>query len=228
MADYFRFYCDGLDEPRLLYGMHKSPHTVAVWIWVLCECARTKKNQIAEPTSAMLVGLQHKLNVQPGTIQMCLNTLVEIEYLEHLDGFYIVRKWNDLQSKYMQEKAWKETHKNQKKPKGTKNPIGEERRGEKSRKNTIVAFAPVDPFELFWNAYPRKVGKGAAEKAWKAAKLPAIDFIVSKIAALKNSDQWRKDGGQFIPYPATWINRGGWDDEPTVTNERKSAVLSCN
>lgn len=214
MADYFRFYCDGLDEPRLLYGMHKSPHVVTVWIWVLCECARTKRNQIEQPSSAMLVGLQHKLNVQPGTIQLCLNTLVEIEYLESFEGCYIVRKWNDLQSKYMQEKAWKESHRNQKEPKETKNPIGEERRGEESIKNNTVALASVESdFDIFWAAYPRKVGKSAAMKAWKLAKHPPIYTVLAKIAALKSTDQWRKDNGQFIPHPTTWIRRGGWDDE---------------
>lgn len=214
MADYFRFYCDGLDEPRLLYGMHKSPHVVTVWIWVLCECARTKRNQIEQPSSAMLVGLQHKLNVQPGTIQLCLNTLVEIEYLEAQDGLYIVRKWNDLQSKYMQEKAWKESHRNQKKPKGTKNPIGEESRGEESIKNTSGADAEAwSEFDLFWHAYPRKIGKEAAKKAWGKSKHPPINVVIAKIAALKSTEQWSKENGQFIPYPATWIRRGGWDDE---------------
>lgn len=232
MADYFRFYCDGLDEPRLLYAMHKSTHVVTVWIWVLCECARTKKNQIEQPSSAMLVGLQHKLNVQPGTIQLCLNTLVEIEYLESVDSCYIVRKWNDLQSKYMQEKAWKESHRNQKKPKGTKNPIGEERRGEENTKNTTVAHAPDDgDFEYFWKAYPKRVGKAKALAAWKRAKRPALESVLSRLDAIKASDQWRKDGGQFIPHPATWINRGGWDDEDvSIGNSGKTAgaCLSCN
>lgn len=86
----------------------------------------------------------------------------------------------------------------------------------------------IGEFDAFWQAYPKKVGKHSAKKAWKASKHPPINLVVAKIHAMKNSDQWRKDGGQFIPYPATWINRGGWDDEPTVTNERKSAVLSCN
>ena len=29
-------------------------------------------------------------------------------------------------------------------------------------------------------------------------------------------DQWKKDGGQFIPHPATWLNQEGWDDEPEI------------
>jgi uncharacterized protein YdaU (DUF1376 family) len=70
-----------------------------------------------------------------------------------------------------------------------------------------------DGFAAFWKAYPKRVGKEAALKAWKRAKKPSVEIIIAKLNTLKASDQWRKDGGQFIPHPATWINRGGWDDE---------------
>jgi hypothetical protein len=133
MSDYFRYYCDGLDEPRLLYAMNKCNLVHTVWMWVLSECARTKRNQIEHPSNAMLVGLGYKLNIPVGSLQLSLNLLVEIEYISDAGGLYIVRNWNKLQSKYMQEKEWRDAHKNQKKPKETKNPIGEERRGERER-----------------------------------------------------------------------------------------------
>lgn len=70
-------------------------------------------------------------------------------------------------------------------------------------------------FDRFWTAYPKKVGKLSAHKAWSRLNgtRPPTDTIVSKIEDLKKSDQWTKDGGQYIPNPATWLNRGGWDDE---------------
>jgi len=37
--------------------------------------------------------------------------------------------------------------------------------------------------------------------------------VLSAIAAQKATDQWKKDGGQFIPLPATWLRQGRWDDE---------------
>jgi hypothetical protein len=27
------------------------------------------------------------------------------------------------------------------------------------------------------------------------------------------SEDWTKEGGQYIPYPATWLNAKGWEDE---------------
>lgn len=71
-------------------------------------------------------------------------------------------------------------------------------------------------FEAFWNYYPRKVGKGAAERAW--AKINPDGLIREKIAsALRwqvTQPQWLKDAGQFVPHPATWLNQSRWNDEP--------------
>lgn len=70
-------------------------------------------------------------------------------------------------------------------------------------------------FAEFWSAWPRKVGKAQAEKAW--SKLHPSDDLVTAIlraiAAQSRSPQWLKDGGQFIPHPATWLNGKRWEDE---------------
>ena len=29
----------------------------------------------------------------------------------------------------------------------------------------------------------------------------------------KRSDQWIKDGGRFIPHPASWLNAARWEDQ---------------
>jgi len=70
-------------------------------------------------------------------------------------------------------------------------------------------------FNQFWQAWPKKKSKESALKAWKqTAKIrPNIKTIISIIEKLKTSDEWTKEGGQFIPYPATWLRAGGWDDE---------------
>jgi hypothetical protein len=73
----------------------------------------------------------------------------------------------------------------------------------------------ADEFEQFWSAYPKKVGKKDARKAWtKATDRPEIVQVLRRIEESKRTDQWTKDNGQFIPNPATWINQGRWDDEP--------------
>jgi uncharacterized protein YdaU (DUF1376 family) len=74
---------------------------------------------------------------------------------------------------------------------------------------------PDDGFAEFWKAYPRKVGKGAALKAWAKIKSKAdtLQAILKAIAWQRTADQWTKDGGQFIPHPSTWLNEQRWLDE---------------
>lgn len=71
-------------------------------------------------------------------------------------------------------------------------------------------------FDRFWGAYPRKVSKADARKAF--AKLnPDGELVEAMLRALdwqKRLPEWTKDGGQFIPYPATWLNACRWEDEP--------------
>ena len=69
-------------------------------------------------------------------------------------------------------------------------------------------------FDLFWQAYPKKKSKGQARKTWNKIKLPPIETILSSIAALKQGHDWMQDGGKYIPYPSTWLNAEGWEDEP--------------
>jgi hypothetical protein len=67
-------------------------------------------------------------------------------------------------------------------------------------------------FERFWAAYPKKVGKEAAKKAFSKVKVP-VESLLAAIERQKCSDQWSKDNGQFIPNPTTWLNQGRWEDE---------------
>ncbi|MBD5417343.1 MAG: hypothetical protein HDR50_06730 [Desulfovibrio sp.] len=70
-------------------------------------------------------------------------------------------------------------------------------------------------FEAFWQAYPRKVGKDAAFKVWKRKEheLPPPAELAAILARQCHCEQWQRDGGQYIPHPATWLNQGRWQDE---------------
>jgi hypothetical protein len=74
-----------------------------------------------------------------------------------------------------------------------------------------------DGFEEFWQAYPKKVGKEAARKSWTKSKLN-VDQVLNALEWQKESDQWQKSDGQFIPNPATYLNQGRWlDEQPIMT-----------
>lgn len=73
-------------------------------------------------------------------------------------------------------------------------------------------------FDLFWAVYPNKKGKDDARKAWeKRHPHDALtDLIIAAVERQKHWPDWTKDSGRFIPHPATWLNRGSWEDESTV------------
>lgn len=72
-----------------------------------------------------------------------------------------------------------------------------------------------DLFLTFYKSYPKKRGKQAAERAFLKLK-PDTDLfrqIMAALEAQKKSPDWQKEGGQYILYPATWLNGRRWEDE---------------
>lgn len=70
-------------------------------------------------------------------------------------------------------------------------------------------------FERFWSVYPKKVGKGDARKSFMKIK-PSdalLGKMVTAVIAASASFQWKKDKGQYIPNPATWLNQQRWEDD---------------
>lgn len=85
-------------------------------------------------------------------------------------------------------------------------------------------------FSIFWASYPKKVGKGAAEKSWKKIK-PTKDLLEKMLNAIetaKQSMQWNKDNGQYIPNPATWLNQKRWEDEIIIDNKYSNKSKNSN
>lgn len=77
-------------------------------------------------------------------------------------------------------------------------------------------------FDEFWKHYPKKRSKGRAEKAWVKITPDAELFstIMDGLGRAKKSRDWTKDGGEYIPYPATWLNAKGWEDEYDERRDR--------
>jgi hypothetical protein len=73
-----------------------------------------------------------------------------------------------------------------------------------------------DPdFCAFWAPYPRKVAKGQARKAWRAAILGRRENAKTVIAASEEFGAYhraRRTDQQYIPHPATWLNGECYND----------------
>jgi hypothetical protein len=70
-------------------------------------------------------------------------------------------------------------------------------------------------FDEFWAEYPKKRSKGQAEKTWVKLKPDEqlFEAIMTGLKRAKTSVDWAKNGGQYIPYPSTWLNAKGWEDD---------------
>ncbi len=80
-------------------------------------------------------------------------------------------------------------------------------------------------FNQFWKEYPRRASKAAARKAWDKLK-PSDELfsqIITAVKFQKQTDQWQKDNGKYIPHPATWLNGQRWEDD--VAHEDADDVI---
>ena len=70
-------------------------------------------------------------------------------------------------------------------------------------------------FELFWSAYPNKKSKKTAFEKFKRIdfKKTSFESIMISLEKQKQSDDWTKNGGQYVPMPQTWIFNERWTDE---------------
>jgi hypothetical protein len=94
-------------------------------------------------------------------------------------------------------------------------PLGE---GEKGRRGEVLSPSSADaaedepdPFDEFWAAYPRKVEKADARRAWtKALKKTSASEIIDAVQAYPFGDD-----PKYVKHAATWLNKECWADEPT-------------
>lgn len=83
-----------------------------------------------------------------------------------------------------------------------------------------------DPdFTLFWDIWPRKVGKGQARSAWRSA-IKKADPLTIIVAAEAYRDRVRDFGTEikFVPHPSTWLNGERWGDQVPVAEAQPQAI----
>ncbi len=107
-------------------------------------------------------------------------------------------------------------YRNKKKQKGNVSVTPPDTDTDTEKKNPLPPKGDDVDFLSFWEAYPNKDGKGRAMKAWVQAKkkktLPHIQAVLLAIEREKQSTKWSREGGRFIPLPATWLNDLGWEN----------------
>jgi len=87
--------------------------------------------------------------------------------------------------------------------------------GKSSKGKDKYTYDDFPEFLEFWAAYPRKDDKKDSFNAW-IKNNPPIDKVLFALSWQKQTPQWTKDNGQFIPLGATYINGARWEAEPSI------------
>ncbi len=87
---------------------------------------------------------------------------------------------------------------------------------------TLTRAGRAGVFEDWWLLCPRKIGKGAAKKAFAKA-LKVTDEATLFLAMKRHAADVAGKDQRYTPHPATWLNQERWTDEP---EERKSNARS--
>ncbi len=72
----------------------------------------------------------------------------------------------------------------------------------------------LEAFGAFWLTYPKRRDKEAAKKAWIAALERGAEPKHMVDAAQAYARERKGQDPQYTKYPATWLNKGCYDDEP--------------
>lgn len=93
----------------------------------------------------------------------------------------------------------------------------------KETKRTRKKYEDTPEFITFWEAYPVHANKVGARQEFAKIDAP-LEVLLESIDMWKRTDQWKKDGGQYIPYPAKWLKERRWEDSPKVNMPKSDGM----
>jgi len=208
-----------LNHPRF-----KDPNWVAVWVYLLLNATHRPyrvnfDGRLVELQPGQLVtgrlAIADATGAHESKVKRLLKMMKNDQQIDQQAGvkgsIITVRNWQTYQDSDQQNGQQVTSDRPTGDQRVTTNKNERTKEHENGKK---VPIAHAAAFAGFWEMYPRKVGKAAAEKAFNKISLELLPTITAALEAHKRSDQWNKDGGRFILYPATWLNQRRWEDDP--------------
>ena len=86
----------------------------------------------------------------------------------------------------------------------------------------IKNIQPVG-FDLFWDAYDKKVGKPNSIKAW--SKIKFVDGLLKKIVEKAKADKKAKPDNKFRKDPERWLKGQHWLDEVVIEQAPEEKLM---
>lgn len=174
MADWFKFFNDGLEEPRFQFAISEQPLVASVWLVILSEASKKRSCKITwRDQDFELFGYARKINISVPVLNQCIGILERIGYISRKNGFIEVPGWELLQSDYakgLSKGYYKTTSKTL-----ASNSLDSTVRGEK------------------------KIGEENSDKASnKAKKLSVKQVILARRIEACLDGQWVNDAGKWV------------------------------
>lgn len=111
---------------------------------------------------------------------------------------------------------------------------GRKRRSRRGPPEPLTPLERSHDFDAWWDAWPKKVGRLDAVRAWRdmLGHLPDIEQLIGAAAELYERTRREKSAEtaewqQFFPHPATWLRRGDYLDFDVVTAAPKESRHPC-
>ncbi len=211
-----KIYCDKWMEGSL---RQEKPALRGVWADLLALCGGGEYSDGGEIKIRKDIGftdpmLSRVLNITPQMWNYCKKRLIETERIQvNSDNILTIIHWKNYQSEYGRQKPQRTKSADDSATKSATKSAAIDNRVE-SIDNRVEKIG-VSDFDTFWKAYPLRIAKGQAEKAFKRVN-PSKELMTIIIDAIDKQKEWRERSTGFTPdwkHPATWLNAKGWEDD---------------
>ena len=255
-----RVATDIFDNPKIKYllSLPKGDTLVLLWLWLIAragKCNAGGRVYITDGTTYSPALIASEIASKSLVVSQGLDVMEQLNMIERsANGEILILGWEEHQNTSGMDKIREQNRERVKRCRERKvsdnentcnvtsnvtvtqcNATEQDKEIDKEKecycRNIPKGGRAPTVFAEFWEAYPKKVGKTEAQKAWKK-QFPCGDvegITIPAIERQKKSAQWTKDNGQFIPNPTTWLNQRRWEDElPVKTQSTQDSSFATN
>lgn len=186
-----------------------------------------KNSTVNSEKNSQLTDNKDVVNYEKNSQKPCKNFTVNYEKISHNKNIYKNNNKNIYAHSENEQVYNHEDDKQKEDDNHSSNIIKQDTKNKAIKKqNKELNELQEKQFDKFWQAYPKKVSKKQAQKSWKKINpsLELFEKILKALEMVKQTEQWEKDNGKFIPYPATWLNQERWTDEIKMMQDIKPVI----
>ena len=198
----------------LKHPVFNNEKLLKVWIWCLLKATHAPYDQMSGLRIVHLESGQFMTGRKSASQELGIKQSTTWDYLKTLERLEMISVKSDNKYSVVTVENWA-SYQNEICQSNNKPTTNRQQSDTNNNIRTIRSNIYAQKFDQFYVEYPKKRAKQSALKAW--TKLKPDDDLFTKImqglVRWKQSPDWLKDDGQFIPYPATWLNGRRWEDD---------------